>query len=738
MRPIEPDDRPPPAEEDPGGRVIPLRAPKASGDPSSGEVFDTHFEVALDDPGDEPEPGAGRAPVYVDVVSREHEYQPIIPASLRGWRNIRVTLKRFAGRTGRRLAKHTLWLVPVYLPLALFYAPIGAVRIVGRQLRWWWVSEATGLRQNAATRDDWQAWERLHRQIKATRAWRGIVLAAEAAGLTVAGLVLALAAPRWVGLLVLVVVLPWLAHVGRPVDRPIVTPAVVTPRFRKLTADIVLRAYYAARLGDPDKPGQQVQFGSVMSRDGEGSRVQVDLPYGKGFDDAVKARPAIASGLDVAVNQVYLTRDPASHRSHTLWVADRDPLAVAPPRTPLLDCRPRDIWQPVPFGLDERGQLVTISLMWISILVGAQPRKGKTFAVRLPALYAALDPWVKLFIADGKNSPDWRRFALVADAMIYGTHPTRDGDPVEQLLLTLRAFKKHIQRVNDILSHLPVDVCREGKLTRDLARDPRYPELRVWLLVMEEFQVYYELDDRDASNEIASLLSYVMAVGPSAGVIILSSTQKPSGIGAGQTLEKMFNRFRDNHTARFALKCGNRSVSEAILGSDAYAEGIDASALPPGPVFGHDAKGEPLRAGVGYLYGLTDRVPTVRTHIADHADAEKILQAARRHRQAAGTLSGMAAGEDVARQARDVLADVRSVFYAGEAWVSWRQLAARLAEQIPEHYADLTAEAISAQARALKVESKDGRDKSDGNRVVKGAHLASVEAAIKRKAITDV
>jgi hypothetical protein len=36
-------------------------------------------------------------------------------------------------------------------------------------------------------------------------------------------------------------------------------------------------AYYPARLGHPDKPSQQITFGSPMSRDGEGSRALVDL-----------------------------------------------------------------------------------------------------------------------------------------------------------------------------------------------------------------------------------------------------------------------------------------------------------------------------------------------------------------------------------------------------------------------------------------------------------------------------
>jgi hypothetical protein len=77
-----------------------------------------------------------------------------------------------------------------------------------------------------------------------------------------------------------------LARFGRPPGRPLIPPAVVAPRFRRLNADVVLRAYHAAKLGDPAKPSQQITFGSPMSRDGGGSRVLVDLPYGKGLTDA--------------------------------------------------------------------------------------------------------------------------------------------------------------------------------------------------------------------------------------------------------------------------------------------------------------------------------------------------------------------------------------------------------------------------------------------------------------------
>ncbi|MFF3867325.1 cell division protein FtsK [Micromonospora sp. NPDC001898] len=687
---------------------------------AQGVPQDTHFEIELDD-----EPDT-RKPVYVDVVSKDDDRRPIIPAQWRGPDSIKATLRRKAEVTGHVAAYHAVR-SPRYAALALGWSVVGAARLTGRQLRWWWVAEQEHLRQEAATRNDPDTWSRLTREARAIRLYRGLVLAGEGVLLLIT-LGLLAAAPGWIVLAAGGALVPVLAHYGRPKTRPIIRPAVVAPRYRKLNSDIVLRAYYAAGLGHAEKRDQQIEFGGPMSRDQRetGSQVLVDLPYGKGWPDVVGAKERLASGLDVHENQVFLTRDKSSNRRHMLFVADRDPLAVPVGRTPLLDCKPRTIWRPVKFGKDERDRLVELMLMWTSVLVGAQPRKGKTFSARLLALHAALDPWVKLIVVDGKNSPDWDKFRLVAHRIVFGTHPNpRDNDPVEHLLAALREILKHIDRVNQVLSQLPADVCPEGKLTEELACDPRYPDLRVWLLVMEEFQVYFETEDQDTNKEIAAMLSRILATGPSAGVILLSSSQKPSGVGAGD-VGRLFNRYRDNHAARFALKCGNRLVSEAVLGGDAYAEGFDASSLPVGDEY----------RGVGYLYGVTDDTPTVRTFLATHVDAERILLAARAHRERAGTLSGEAAGEEVAREARDVLGDVRNVFYAGKATISWPALAARLREVYPEAYADITPDAISAMVRKLGVKGKSVKDADHFDKGVgQGCDKASIEAAIQRRAI---
>ncbi|WP_198942924.1 hypothetical protein [Actinophytocola xanthii] len=682
---------------------------------------DTAYEVELD----ETSPTA--RPVQVDVaaptvpvVATSPLRRPIIPPQLRP-ANVKATARRAGGRAAHVAGYHAVRL-PWYLAKLGWFAVRGLGRVLAGQLRWWWVPGAFAMEQHAANTHQLMEWERVHRQVKATRQWRGIVLASEALTLGIGVPVAVTLVPTGWLLMVAGGLVAGLGHYGRPAGQTLIGTAVVAPRFRKLNSDIVLRAYYAAGLGNPAKPGQEVQFGSPMARDARntGSQVVIDLPYGRGWSDVANAREKIASGLDVHVNQVFLTPDKTSSRRHTLFVTDRDPLAVPAGRTDLLDGKPRSIWRPVRFGKDERGNLVELSLMWVSVLVGAQPRKGKTFAARLAALHAALDPFVKLIVVDGKNSPDWAKFRLVAHRIVFGTHPNpNDPDPVANLLAVLDEVLEHIDRVNQTLAGLPAGVCPEGKLTEELARDPRYPDLRVVLLVMEEFQVYFETEDQAVNKEIAAKLSRIQAVGPSAGVVILSSSQKPSGVGAGD-VGRLFNRYRDNHAVRFALKCGNRLVSEAVLGGDAYAEGFDASALPVGDEY----------RGVGLLYGQSDHTPTTRTFLADHTDAEKILTAARAHRERVGTLTGQAAGEDIARQVRDVLADALSVF-SGSKRLPWQVLAARLVEHAPEHYGDLTADAISAQLRALGVSSVNV--KWDGQ-VLKGATAEDIHTAMTRRA----
>jgi len=669
--------------------------------------LDTSYEVALDD-----EPEGAPVPVHdgeaLAVLPDQAARLPVIPEHLQTLAGVRSAVAARAADAAHGGAYHAVR-SPWYLLLAVLWAAVGALRVAGRLWRYVFVGEQGVLRSQAVAAGDSREYRALQGDWRRTHDYRKVVVGIIAFTVALALALLARAAPWWWWIPLAAAALPALARIGRPEHMPIITPSMTVPRHRLINADKVLNAYYKAKLGDPVKPDEQVTFGSPMSRDGDGSRVTVDLPAPLGLEDAMKAKPGIASGLDVSLSQVFIHRDPTSYRRHVLWVADRDPLAVPVGRTPLLACKPTDIWKPAPLGLDERGQLVSLELMWQSVLVGALPRQGKTFAARLLGLYAALDPYTKLHVFDPSGKPDWRKFALVADSCAFGLTPTREGLPPEILLETLKEIKEDVQDRYERLSMMPTSICPEGKLTREIARDPRYG-MPVRVLLLDEFQEYFDLGS--ISKDIAGLLVFLTKVAPGAGVIVIDATQKPSGIGKGE-VGTAFTSARDNHQVRFSLRTSSYSVSEAVLGQGAYGEGLDSSTLLP------------EYKGVGILRGASDRSPTVRTYLADSEDAEKILLAARAHRERAGTLSGTAAGGERDREQRDVLADVLAVF-GGDVKLQWGILAGRLGGTFPDRWAGVTGDAVSQQCRDLGVRSSQVWG---GGRNLQGCARADVEDA---------
>ena len=75
----------------------------------------------------------------------------------------------------------------------------------------------------------------------------------------------------------------------------------------------------------------------------------------------------------------------------------------------------------------------------------------------------------------------------------------------------------------------------------------------------------------------------------------------------------------------------------------------------------------------------------VRTYYLNTEATERVAKRARALREAAGTLSGVALGEDDRPERRDVLADVAEVF-GDAAGLHWQPLADRLAERFPERW----------------------------------------------------
>jgi DNA segregation ATPase FtsK/SpoIIIE, S-DNA-T family len=612
---------------------------------------------------------------------------------------------------------HAVRLPCVYTPKILWYAPRGAWRWSAAIGRWVFDTEGKSLRLAAVAAEDAGEYLKLSRQRNDRVRLRGIVATLAAFIGLAAALTLYVMAPSWLLLLAMATVTTTLGVVGAPADRPLIDMAKVTFRKRRLSSDIVIRAHEAAKLTSKD---QSISFPRPIGRDGDGWRVVVDLPYGKTFEDAVNAHARLASGMDIAPTQLFLDKDETSGRRVSYWIADRDPLAVPSGKSPLLGATRVDFWKPFPWGVDERGNPVMATMLWLSLLVGAVPRQGKTFSARTIALAAALDPYVRLYVFDGKASPDWRKFALVAHRIAFGIVPKNGFDPVVHLLTSLRELKADVEDRYHRLSELPLHICPEGKLTPEISRDKKL-NMPLTLFVVDEVQEY--LQHPEHGKEILSLLVYLARVAPAVGVSVMTATQKPDDKACPSEL-------RDQHQARFALRVGAYQVSDTILGAGSYSEGLDASKLLKS------------HKGVGILKGMTDDSGIVRTYLADGRDAERILTRAAALREAEGTLSGDAAGEAPAPEtSATILDDVAAVLGKGEAKVWSETIVDRLADLRPDVYgpwAELEpkpkAEALSTALKPFGIAAEQMSRRIDGRQINKrGIKRDDIAAAITER-----
>ncbi|MEU8488436.1 cell division protein FtsK [Streptomyces sp. NPDC048641] len=707
--------------------VLPFRLKKQ--DPAGGEVKPGEWEADLPDT-DDPEAydlteGAEVDPpreVYPPSVSEWMEAKdkarlPVLP----DWVKLpdqRTAVRKWAVRHySTMVGYHAVRLPCIYAPKVLAYSPRGAWRWSTAIGRWVFDSEGKALRLAAVAAEDAGEYLALSRQRNDRVKMRGVVAAIGGFMGLAAMLTWYVMAPPWLLLLSVAALTTTLGAVGAPADRPLIDRAKVTFRKRKLSSDIIIRAHEAAKLTIKD---QSISFPRPIGRDGDGWRVVVDLPYGLHFKDALNAHARLASGMDIAPTQLFLDIDETSNRRVSYWIADRDPLAVPSGKSPLLGATRVDFWKPFPWGVDERGNPVMATMLWLSLLVGAVPRQGKTFSARTIALAAALDPYVRLYVFDGKASPDWRAFAKVAHRIGFGIVPKNGIDPVGHLLSSLRELKADVEDRYHRLSELPLHICPEGKLTPEISRDKKL-NMPLTLFVVDEVQEY--LQHPEHGKEILSLLVYLARVAPAVGVSVMTSTQKPDDKACPSEL-------RDQHQARFALRVGAYQVSDTILGAGSYSEGLDASKLLKS------------HKGVGLLKGMSDDSGIVRTYLADGQDAERILTRAAALREAEGTLSGDAAGEVPAPEASaTILDDVAQVLGKGETKVWSETIVDRLADLRPDVYgawaaleAKPKAEALTAALKPYGVATEQIGRRIDGKPVNKrGIKREDVAAAITQR-----
>src|SRR5664280_624774 len=132
-----------------------------------------------------------------------------------------------------------------------------------------------------------------------------------------------------------------------------------------------------------------------------GEVLRVRVPAGGTVTALAGAAEAIAAVLQV--RDVKVTRDAgnAGYAAGSMIRCDQE--AATGDRTgPHAAAERLSLWDPIPVGVDENGQPVTVSLPERNLLLGGEPGAGKSVALSQLVATAALDPSCELFLLDGK------------------------------------------------------------------------------------------------------------------------------------------------------------------------------------------------------------------------------------------------------------------------------------------------------------------------------------------------
>jgi S-DNA-T family DNA segregation ATPase FtsK/SpoIIIE len=141
-------------------------------------------------------------------------------------------------------------------------------------------------------------------------------------------------------------------------------------------------------------------------------------------------------------------------------------------------------------------------------------------------------------------------------------------------------------------------------------------------------------------KEAGELAEKVIKLGRALGIELLLATQRPDAKSVPTGVSA-------NVGTRYCLRVMGQMENDMILGTSAYKNGIRAT------MFVRKDK------GVGYLVGAADEAQIVRGYYVNAQNAEQIVARARTAREAAGTLTGHAAGQptDTPASRRDTLLD---------------------------------------------------------------------------------
>lgn len=615
----------------------------------SGEVLDPDGLVPI--PVDPP-PSAPTGPVW----ERRVERAAVVPAWIREPDTRRAAAAWAAGNLWHSVRYHALR-SPVYALRLLAASPRGFGRTVAGTTRWVADTETVEQRRAIGAADP-KALVRLAELQQGRTKARLVAVTALVLSFGGGWFALGQVGPSWDQPALALAAAGALGVVGRRKDKPLVSKAVTSVKAPRLTAESVTKGLVS--IGGGIKAAD-IEFPAPITRDGPGWRADVDLPHGVTAAAVMDKRAELASGLRRPIGCVWPEPDHAKHAGRlVLWVGDVPMNEAKQPVWPLARSGQADLFQPVPFMVDQRGRWVKVLLMFNNVLIGAIPRQGKTFALRGLLLAAALDPRVELRIYELKGTGDLSAFEPVTHH--YGSGP--DDETIGHCVESLREVYELLETRAKTISTLPRAVCPENKITPQLAERRN---LELWPLVFGIDECQELFSHPEFGKEAERLCTGIIKRGPAVGIILLLATQRPDSASLPTGISA-------NVAVRFCLKVMGHTENDMVLGTGMHKNGFKATMLTT------------RDKGIGWLAGALDEPLIGRSVYTDGPAAERIVDRARALREAAGTLTGYAVGE---RQTDGpgwyVVEDVLGVLHEEQAHSD--VICERLSIQWPDRYA---------------------------------------------------
>jgi S-DNA-T family DNA segregation ATPase FtsK/SpoIIIE len=630
-------------------------------------------EPAETEPVDDPTPELGD---WMAERRGRHAAAPrVVPVWLRDADQFRDGAVFLASYYSHQAAFHTIR-APVYLGRLWARAPRGTVRLSRRWASWVTDAEARPVeaRASAADPDTWMRFVAVQTRRTGPRRRTSLVVAVPVAVLvTLAAILL----PGWALIAGGALALSALGWAGRDADRPIVRRYVTLQLQRRLHSEEVETALEAIGVkGRPD-------WVSPIAVDGPGWLAELDLPRGVLADTILEKRAELAGAMRRPLACVWPEGDRQTHPGRLrLWVARVDPGNAKRRIWPLMHEGQTDLFGPIPFGWDPRGRLVEVELIGTNWLIGGVMGSGKTSAVLVLSLAAALDPTAELWIYEMKGSGDLEPVQPVCHRYMSGD----DDEDCKAALAALVALEKEMVRRKAIVKELPISEVPEGRKVSKRLAQRRDLGLHPLVAIFDEAHTLFEHEEY--GEQAAQVAGRLIRKARAYGIIVVFTTQRPDAKSIPRAIS-------DNAILRFCLAVTGHTANNLVLGSGAYARGIRATMFDPQ----HDA-------GTGWLARSALNAQIARAAFIKQAEAVETGRRALAIRTSAGTLTGQAAGESAPERDRtDLIDHLRAVWPAGEDAVH----SVRLVEALGAYRPDIYSSWITGLAGLDEDEQREAR-----------------------------